>query len=340
MISSKVIVTGGCGYIGSHTIVDLQKHGFEVVCIDNNSRSDAGMLDSVMKITGKQVLHLAFDLAERERTLEALEEHADALGIIHFAAFKSVPESVEQPLLYFRNNMDSLFNLLEGTERFGIPNFVFSSSCSVYGNASELPVAENTPWQAAQSPYGRTKQMGEEVIRDCSKAMQAKFVMLRYFNPVGAHPSAEIGETPIDVPNNLVPYITQTAIGKLKALTVYGNDYPTRDGTCIRDYIHVMDIAHAHTLALQYLLEGKQQIACDVFNLGTGKGVSVLEAIQAFERVSGKSLPYHFGERRPGDVVAVYANNEKARRALGWETQYTLDDMMASAWKWEQRMAE
>lgn len=340
MIPSKVIVTGGCGYIGSHTIVDLQEHGFEVVCMDNNSRSDAGILDGVMRITGKQVQHLAFDLADRERTLEALEEHADAVGIIHFAAFKSVPESVEQPLLYFRNNMDSLFNLLEGTERFGIPNFVFSSSCSVYGNASELPVAENTPWQEAQSPYGRTKQMGEEVIRDCSKAMQAKFVMLRYFNPVGAHPSAEIGEKPIDIPNNLVPYITQTAIGKLKSLTIFGNDYPTRDGTCIRDYIHVMDIAHAHTLALQYLLEGKQQIACDVFNLGTGAGVSVLEAIQAFERVSGQRLAYHFGERRPGDVVAVYANNEKARRELGWETQYTLDDMMASAWKWEQQMAE
>lgn len=338
-MAGKVIVTGGCGYIGSHTIVDLQEYGFEVVCIDNNSRSYAYTLDGVMKISGQPVQHLAFDLAERERTLEALEEHADAVGIIHFAAFKSVPESVQNPLLYFRNNMDSLFHLLEGADRFGIPNFVFSSSCSVYGNATALPVDEDTPWQEAESPYGRTKQMGEQAIRDCSAAMATRFLLLRYFNPVGAHPSAEIGELPLDTPNNLAPYITQTAIGKLKELTIFGNDYPTRDGTCIRDYIHVMDIAHAHTLALLYQLQDKQTAPCEVFNLGTGNGVSVLEVVQAFERATGEKLSWRFGPRRPGDVVAIYANNDKARKYLGWEARYSLDDMMSSAWKWEKKLA-
>jgi len=335
----KVIVTGGCGYIGSHTIVDLQQHGFEVICIDDNSHSRADMLDGVERITGIPVTHLPFNLTDREATLLALEDHADAIGIIHFAAFKSIPESVAAPLLYFRNNLDSLYNLLEGMQQYGIPNLVFSSSCSVYGNADALPVSEDTPWQAAESPYARTKQIGEQVIRDCSSAMTAHFTLLRYFNPVGAHPSAEIGEVPMGVPNNLVPFITQTAIGKIRELTIFGGDYPTRDGTCIRDYIHVMDIAHAHTLALQYLASGKQKVPCEVFNLGTGIGVSVLEAVQAFERVSGKKLPYHIGPRRAGDIIAVYANNDKARRELDWETQYSLDDMMRSAWEWEKKMA-
>lgn len=334
----KVIVTGGTGYIGSHTIVDLLEHGFDVVCIDNLSRSKRYALEGIKQITGKAVTFYQTDLCDKAATLKIFEEHADAAGVIHFAALKSVPESVQKPLEYYANNIDSLLNVLEGIQTNGIPNFVFSSSCSVYGNVSALPVKEDTPMQAAESPYGHTKQVGEEIIRFYSKVNVTNSVLLRYFNPVGAHPSALIGEIPIDTPNNLVPYITQTAIGKLKQLTVFGNDYATRDGSCIRDYIHVCDIAHAHTLALQYLLGNKQASNCEVFNLGTGSGVSVLEAIAAFEKVTGRKLNYTIGPRRAGDVVAVYADNEKAKAQLGWTCQYSLPDAMKSAWDWEKRM--
>jgi UDP-glucose 4-epimerase len=336
----KVIVTGGTGYIGSHTIVDLLQHNFEVVCIDNLSRSKAYALAGIEQITGKKVTFYKTDLCDITATLKILEDHRDAVGIIHFAALKSVPESMEKPLEYYANNIDSLLNVLEGIKQFGIPNFVFSSSCSVYGNVSELPVKESTPMQVAESPYGHTKQIGEDIIRFYSKVNLTNSVLLRYFNPVGAHPSALIGEIPIDTPNNLVPYITQTAIGKLKQLTVFGNDYPTRDGSCVRDYIHVCDIAHAHTLALQFLLNKKQTTNCDVFNLGTGSGVSVLEAIQAFEKATGKKLNYTIGPLRAGDVVAVYADNEKAKTDLGWTCKYTLEDAMKSAWDWERKMDE
>jgi UDP-glucose 4-epimerase len=335
---NKVIVTGGTGYIGSHTIVDLLQNNFEVVCIDNLSRSKEYALTGIEQISGKKIKFYKTDLCDKAATLKILKEHRDAVGIIHFAALKSVPESMEKPLEYYANNIDSLLNVLEGIKQYNIPNFVFSSSCSVYGNVSELPVKENTPMQSAESPYGHTKQIGEDIIRFYSKVNTTNSVLLRYFNPVGAHPSALIGEIPIDTPNNLAPYITQTAIGKLGQLTVFGNDYPTRDGSCVRDYIHVCDIAQAHTLALQFLLDKKNTSNCEVFNLGTGTGVSVLEAIQAFEKSTGIKLNYTIGARRAGDVVAVYADNEKAKKQLGWVCKYSLEDAMKSAWEWERKM--
>ncbi len=336
----KVIVTGGTGYIGSHTIVDLIQHGFEVICLDNLSRSNLYALEGIEKITGIKPIFYQVDLCDKKATFEIIAQHKEAVGIIHFAALKSVPESVEQPLLYYNNNIDSLLTVLAAIQAFNIPNHVFSSSCSVYGNAEELPVTENTPLQTAESPYAHTKQMGEDIITNFSKADASQHILLRYFNPVGAHPSALIGEIPIDKPNNLVPYITQTAIGKLSQMTVFGDDYDTRDGSCIRDYIHVCDIAHAHTLALQYLLKNKKITPVEVFNLGTGNGVSVLEIIHAFEKVSHQKLNYKIGAKRPGDVVAVYADNSKATAQLGWECQYSLEDAMLSAWNWELKMKE
>jgi UDP-glucose 4-epimerase len=337
----KVIVTGGTGYIGSHTIVDLMNNGFDVICIDNLSRSKAYSLTGIEKITGKKPTFYKIDLCDKEATLQVIGEHQDAVGIIHFAALKSVGESVDKPLLYYANNIDSLLNVLLAIQQYNIPNFVFSSSCSVYGNAEELPVTENTPIKNAESPYAHTKQIGEDIIRNFATINPAQQnILLRYFNPVGAHPSANIGEIPIDQPNNLVPYITQTALGKLQQLTVFGNDYNTRDGSCIRDYIHVCDIAHAHTLALQFLIDKKNESNCEVFNLGTGNGMSVLEAIHAFEKVSGKKLNYTIGTRRAGDVVAVYADNTKAATQLNWTCQYNLEDAMLSAWNWELKMQE
>lgn len=333
----KIIVTGGAGYIGSHTIVDLLENGYEVVCVDNLSRSSDYSLKALEKITGKKISFYKLELCDKEATAKFFEEHADAKGVIHFAALKSVPESVEKPLLYYENNLNSLLHVLEGIARHRIPSFVFSSSCSVYGNADELPVAESTLIKEAESPYAHTKQIGEEIIRHWNKSNACNSILLRYFNPIGAHPSALIGEMPIDKPNNLVPYITQSVIGKLGALTVYGGDYPTRDGSCIRDYIHVCDIAHAHTLALQYAIHTHQS-ACEVFNLGTGNGVSVFEVITAFERASGKKLNYIVGNRRDGDVVAVYADNTKAQTILNWHCAYNLEDAMLHAWKWEQTM--
>jgi len=337
----KVIVTGGTGYIGSHTIVDLINNGFEVICIDNLSRSKTYSLSGIEKITGKKPTFYQIDLCDKEATLQVIGEHKDAVGIIHFAALKSVGESVDKPLLYYANNIDSLLNVLLSIQQYNIPNFVFSSSCSIYGNAEELPVTENTPIKNAESPYAHTKQIGEDIIRNFATINPTQQnILLRYFNPVGAHPSANIGEIPIDQPNNLVPYITQTALGKLQQLTVFGNDYNTRDGSCIRDYIHVCDIAHAHTLALQFLIDKKNESNCEVFNLGTGNGMSVLEAIHAFEKVSGKKLNYTIGTRRAGDVVAVYADNTKAATQLNWTCEYNLEDAMLSAWNWELKMQE
>ena len=337
----KILVTGGCGYIGAHTITDLLENGFEVISIDDNSRSSTYLLDGIEKITGTRVKNYKVNLCNFDETRAVFEENPDVSGIIHFAAYKAVGESVEKPLLYFENNMFSLINLLKCTQEFGIKHFVFSSSCTVYGNPDQIPVTESSPVKQAESPYGLTKQMGEQMIQELARLQKdTQFILLRYFNPVGAHPSGEIGELPLGKPANLVPAITQTAIGKLQKLTVFGSDYPTRDGSNIRDYIHVCDISHAHTLALEYLRQGRNQTNCDIFNLGTGNGVTVLEAIHAFEKVSGVKLNYEIGPRRPGDVVAIYANNEKAVKELGWTLQYDLDAMMKTAWDWECRIRD
>lgn len=337
-MNNKVLVTGGCGYIGAHTIVDLISNGFEVISIDNNSRSTTQLLEGVERITGKKVKNYRVDLCDYEDTYAVFSENRDMVGVIHFAAYKTVPESVANPLLYFHNNLESLINVLRCVKEFQIANFVFSSSCSVYGNAQSLPVVESTPLGEAQSPYARTKQMGEQMIEDFSRVNDTNNILLRYFNPVGAHPSIEIGELPLGKPDNLVPVITQTAIGKIPKMIVFGSDYDTRDGSCIRDYIHVMDIAGAHTKALQYLIEAKNKTKLEVFNLGTGNGVTVLEAIQSFEKVSGQKLNYETGPRRPGDVVAIYADNSYAKEKLGWEIRYDIDEMMRTAWEWELKL--
>jgi UDP-glucose 4-epimerase len=333
----KILVTGGSGYIGSHTLVDLIENGFEVISADNNSRSTIGMLEGVEKITGTKVKNYKVDLCNFDETRAIFEENSTIAGVIHFAAYKAVGESVEKPLLYFHNNMGSLINILRCIEEFKVPNFVFSSSCTVYGNPDAIPVTEQTPRKHAESPYGLTKQMGEQMIEAFAASNKStNSVLLRYFNPAGAHPSTLIGELPIDRPQNLTPVITQTAIGKIPALTVFGNDYPTRDGSCVRDFIHVCDLAHAHTLALEFLMKNKNVNNCEVFNLGSGDGITVLESIKAFEESTGVKLNYSIGNRRPGDVIAIYANNDKAKNELGWWPKYTVNDIMTSAWKWEQ----
>jgi UDP-glucose 4-epimerase len=341
MSKTKILVTGGSGYIGSHTIVDLIDNGFEVVCIDNFLRSTPQALEGVKAITGKEIKNYAVDLCDRAAVQKVFAEEKDIKGIIHFAALKTVPESVANPLLYFKNNIESLLNLLEAVQQYQIPYFVFSSSCSVYGNPDTLPVTEETPMKEAESPYARTKQIGEQMIKDFAKANQnLQFIALRYFNPVGAHTSALIGEFSTEKPENLVPIITQTAIGKRGKMFVHGHDYPTRDGSCIRDYIHVVDIANAHTKAVQYLAGNKNTANYEIFNLGTGEGVSVIEAIKAFEAVSGKTLNYELGDRRAGDVIAVYADNTKAKTLLGWNPKFNIQDMMKTAWAWELKLAE
>src|SRR4029078_6393945 len=280
---SKILVTGGCGYIGSHTIVDLVENGYDVISVDNNSRSNPRILEGVERITGKKIKNYKVDLCDFDDTFAIFQENEDILGIIHFAAYKAVNESVEKPLVYFENNLNSLINVLKCVQEFKIPWFVFSSSCTVYGNPDHIPVTEKTPPKPAESPYGYTKQMGEQIINEFSKSTPVQSILLRYFNPVGSHPSIHIGEMPVGKPKNLVPAITQTAAGILPKMTVFGDDYDTRDGSCVRDYIHVSDIASAHTLALQYLMKGKTTARCEVFNLGTGRGVTVLEAIRSFE---------------------------------------------------------
>lgn len=334
----KILVTGGCGYIGIHTIVDLIQHGYEVISVDNNSRSSAAILKGAEKITGKEIKNYPVDLCNYTATEKIFIENKDIAGIIHFAAYKAVGESVEKPLLYFENNIGSLVNILKCAENFEVNHFVFSSSCTVYGNPDETPVTEATPQKKPESPYGATKQMGEQIVADTVHSNNMQATLLRYFNPVGAHPSILIGEMPIGKPANLVPAITQTAMGKIPVMQVFGNDYPTKDGTCIRDYIHVCDIAHAHTLALDYLIGKKNKNSCEIFNLGSGQGNTVLEIIHAFEKVSGTPLNYFIGPRRPGDVVAIYANNNKAKTELGWIPKYNLEVMMDTAWQWEIKM--
>lgn len=335
---AKILVTGGCGYIGSHTIVDLITNSFDVISVDNNSRSDPAILEGIENITGKKVKNYKVDLCNFDDTFAIFQENTDIVGIIHFAAYKAVNESVAKPLMYFENNLASLINLLKCVQEFDIPFFVFSSSCTVYGSPDEIPVTEKSPPKPAESPYGYTKQMGEQIINEFSKSAGTQCILLRYFNPVGAHPSIQIGEMPIGVPQNLVPAITQTAIGKLPKMKVFGNDYDTRDGSCIRDFIHVSDISHAHTLAIQYLQQKKNSARCEVFNLGTGNGVTVLEAIKSFEKVSGVKLNYEIGPRRPGDIIAIYANNNLAKDRLKWDPKFSLDEMMRTAWEWEQKL--
>ena len=335
----KILVTGGCGYIGSHTIVDLVQNGFDVISVDNNSRSNPAVLMGIEKITGKKIKNYLVDLCIFDDTHAIFQENNDIAGIIHFAAFKAVGESVEKPLIYFENNLNSLVNILKCVAEFKIPSFVFSSSCTVYGNPDEIPVTENTPQKKAESPYGSTKQMGEEIVSQTMNSLpNQNAVLLRYFNPVGGHPSGLIGEIPIGRPANLIPAITQTAIGKLPQMLVWGNDYETKDGSCVRDYIHVSDIAHAHTLALNFLMEEKNESNCDIFNLGSGNGYTVLEVINSFEKVSGQKLNYAIGPRRGGDVIAIYANNEKAVNQLNWKLEYDLDEMLKTAWEWERKM--
>lgn len=337
---SKILVTGGCGYIGGHTIVDLVQNGYEVISIDDLSRGFTQMITGAGLIVNKPIKNYNVNLCNIEDVRAVFEENPDITGIIHFAAYKSVPESVNMPLEYFRNNLGSLINILACAREYKVHHFVFSSSCSVYGNAGTLPVTEESPLKEAESPYARTKQVGEQICADFARANPGtRIALLRYFNPVGAHPSALIGELN-EKPENLVPVVTQTAIGKRASMTVFGTDYDTRDGSCIRDYIHVMDIASAHTLSVRKMEEEQLEQGCTVLNLGTGKGVSVMELIQAFEKISGKKLNYETGARRPGDVIAVYADNAKACDMLGWQPKYDINQMMETAWNWEKKLAE
>ena len=336
----KILVTGGCGYIGSHTVIDLLNNGFEVVSVDNFMRSLPDAIDNIYKVTGKRITNYDVDLCDRSALEEVFNMEGDIAGVVHFAALKSVPESVAEPLLYFRNNLESLINLLDICEQRQIGQFVFSSSCSVYGNAEVLPVTEDTPFKEPESPYARTKQISEKIISDLSHVSAGRFMVLRYFNPVGAHESGLIGENPKDgAVFNVFPRITGVAIGRYDHLDIFGNDYDTHDGTCIRDYIHVMDIAHAHTLALQYIA-GDQALRYNIFNLGTGMGVTVMEVVKAFERVSGTKLRYEMKPRRAGDIASIYANNERATQKLGWTIERDLDTMISTAWAWEQELAK
>lgn len=333
----KILVTGGLGYIGSHTVVELQEAGFEVLIIDNLSNSSIEVLEGIAKITKKNIAFERLDLRNKQDVSEYFERTHDIHGIIHFAASKAVGESVDKPLLYYENNLHTLIYLLQECKAHGIGNVIFSSSCTVYGEPDSLPITEDAPVKIATSPYGNTKQISEEIIHDVCSVSNLKAIALRYFNPIGAHESAEIGELPIGVPQNLVPFITQTAIGKRKELAVFGNDYPTNDGSCIRDYIHVVDLAKAHVVAMQRLVENRNASNFEIFNIGTGTGHSVLEVIEAFAKVSGETLIYRISDRRPGDVVAVYADTQKANDVLGWKAEKTMEDALRSAWKWEQK---
>ena len=333
----KILVTGGLGYIGSHTVVELQNKDYEVVIIDNLSNSSISVLEGIAAITHKKPTFEHIDLRHKAEVDAFFQRHQNIEGVIHFAASKAVGESVENPLLYYENNISALINLLQQLQKQDYNNFIFSSSCTVYGEAETMPITEDAPIKPAASPYGNTKQIGEEVLKDVCSVSALKTIALRYFNPVGAHASAEIGELPIGVPQNLVPFITQTGIGLREQLSVFGSDYPTKDGTCIRDYIHVVDLAKAHVLALQRLVENKSESNFEVFNLGTGKGSSVLEVIAAFEEVSNAPLNYKIVGRRDGDVVSAYADTTKANAELGWKAELTLKDALESAWKWEQK---
>ncbi|MCD6091112.1 MAG: UDP-glucose 4-epimerase GalE [Bacteroidales bacterium] len=336
----KILVTGGTGYIGSHTVVELQKKGFEVIIVDNLSNSYANVVDQIEQISGIRPAFEELDLTNTEKTNDFFNHHFDLKGIIHFAAFKAVGESVNDPLMYYRNNIGSLVNILENMKIHKIENLVFSSSCTVYGQPEILPVKEDSPILKALSPYGNTKQISEEVITETSQVSHIKAILLRYFNPIGAHESALIGELPLGIPNNLVPFITQTAIGLREQLSVFGSDYNTPDGTAIRDYIHVVDLAQAHVVAIERMIGNKGKKDVEIFNLGTGNGFSVLEVINSFEKVSHVKLNYKIVDRRAGDIEIVYADTTYANDELGWKAKKTLDEMMLSSWNWEKALAE
>ncbi|TFG77860.1 MAG: UDP-glucose 4-epimerase GalE [Flavobacteriales bacterium] len=335
----KILVTGGLGFIGSHTVVELQEQGFEVVIVDDCSNSSEEVLKGITSITRKAPIFEKMDLRDKLKVQDFFKRHAEIEGVIHFAASKAVGESVTNPLLYYENNIATLVYLLQELSKKPRSSFIFSSSCTVYGQAVKMPITEDAPVKPAESPYGNTKQIGEEIISDtCKVTPGLNAIALRYFNPMGAHPSAEIGELPIAIPQNLVPFITQTAMGIREQLSVFGDDYPTADGTCIRDYIHVVDLAKAHVVALKRLLDAKNSKNYEFYNVGTGKGSSVLEAIKSFERVSGLKLNYKIVDRRPGDIVSAYADTTKANKVLGWKAQFTLDQAMKSAWDWERKI--
>ena len=335
----KILVTGGLGYIGSHVVVELQNEGFEVVVVDDLSNSSLVILDRIRDITGISPVFNKIDLKEKQSVVELFVRHSDIHGIIHFAASKAVGESVNDPLKYYENNIHSLVYILQEIARLPTQKLIFSSSCTVYGQADELPVAEQAPIKEPESPYGNTKKVGEQIIKDtCAASKSLNTIALRYFNPIGAHKSSNIGELPIGAPQNLVPFVTQTGIGLREKLSIFGNDYPTPDGTCIRDYIHVVDLAKAHVIAMKRLLEEKNTESYEVYNIGTGKGSSVLEVVKTFEEVSGTVLNYSFAPRRTGDIISAYADTTKANVILGWKSELTLKDALHSAWEWEKKI--
>lgn len=334
-MKGKVLITGGTGYIGSHTILALIASGYEVVCVDNGMNSDVKIIGDLEKLAGQQIPFYNIDLCDYNQTKTIFRDHKDIVGVVHFAALKAVGESTEYPIKYFKNNLNSLLNVLSLCIENDVKGLIFSSSCTVYGDVAQSPVDENTPWQDAASPYGRTKQMGEQIIVDSTKNSGLKCILLRYFNPAGAHPSGLIGESPINPAQNLVPVITETAAGLRKEMTVFGTDYPTRDGSCVRDYIHVMDLADAHVKSLDYILTDQQESQVEVFNVGIGEGLSVLEIIKAFEDETGVKLSYKLGDKRPGDVMAIFSDYTKAKNLLGWSPKRDVKDIVRSAWTWE-----
>ncbi len=340
-MARKILVTGGTGFIGSHTTVELQNAGYEVVIIDNLSNSNIEVLDGIEKITGTRPAFVKGDCTDIDTLRKLFDEHPGIDGIINFAASKAVGESVEKPIMYYRNNLNILLNLLDLMPVYGVKGFVFSSSCTVYGEPDENPITENAPTKKATSPYGATKQMSEDIIADVIKSgSPIKAILLRYFNPIGAHPSAEIGELPNGVPQNLVPYLTQTAIGIRKELSVFGDDYDTPDGSCIRDFINIVDLAKAHVKALERMLDNKSNEKLEVFNIGTGEGLSVLQLIDAFQRATGVEVPHKIVGRRAGDIEKIWADPKRANKVLGWKAQETIEDTMLSAWNWQKKLRE
>ena len=333
----KILVTGGLGYIGSHVVVELLNENFEVVIIDNLSNSSEDVLNGIETITNKKPTFIKLDLREKNLVDTFFKNHADVSGVIHFAASKAVGESVEQPLKYYENNINTLVYVLEEMTERSLSNFIFSSSCTVYGQADQLPITESAPTKTAESPYGNTKQIGEEIIKDTCKVSNFKAIALRYFNPVGAHASAKIGELPLGVPQNLIPFVCQTAAGIRKELSVFGDDYPTEDGTAVRDYIHVVDLAKAHIAALERLIKDDNKGNFEIFNVGTGLGTSVLEIIKTFEKVNDLKLPYKIVGRRAGDITSAYADTQKANHELGWRAEETLESALKSAWEWQKK---